>query len=172
MDLNKKLIALTGCFWLISCLHPSQPGEGSRPVLTQPIFRSDVAVWVDYTNTLDGMAPKDLKSEYERLRRIADRAWDDELRLSLTSCVQSQKLKNYQKASEIIAQAAGKIQGNTDLRSWLRFYSQQVSVLAQMDRELTEEKRLRSELEKKLKALSDIERDISERSKSPGMTHP
>ena len=169
--MKKNLILIIGCFWLISCLHRTASSDRQRP-LPAPIFRSDVAIWIDYINNLEAMPPKDLKNEYDRLRRISDRSWDEELRLSLANSLQLQKIHNYQKASELVGQATSKIQGNSDLRSWLKLYGQQVNTIAQLDKELTEEKRLRSELEKKLKALSDIERDISERSKKIDSARP
>jgi hypothetical protein len=142
----------------------TQTLEAPRP-LPQPLFRSDVSIWVDYVNNLDALAAKDLKTECDRLRRMNDRDWDDELRFALANSLQSQKAHNYQKAYDTLSAATGKIQGNSDLRSWLRLYGQQIASLAQIDKELVEEKRQRTELEKKVKALTDIERDISERSK-------
>jgi gas vesicle protein len=121
---------------------------------------------------LEALGPKELKSEGDRLRRIKDPTWDDELRLALANSLQSLKMHQYQKASEIIGQAASRIQGHSDLKAWLRLYGQQMNSLALLDKELNEERRLRSELEKKLKALSDIERDISERSKKTDIARP
>jgi len=167
--MKTKLIFLAGCFWLVSCVHKA--AEGSRP-LPQPIFRSDVSIWVDYVNNLEALGPKELKNECDRLRRIKDPGWDDELRLALANSVQSLKTQNYQKASEIIGQAASRVQGNSDLKAWLRLHGQQMNSLALLDKELTEEKRQRTELEKKLKALSDIERDISERSNKTDIARP
>jgi hypothetical protein len=167
--MKRTLLFLAGCFWLMSCVHKGN--DGPRP-LPQPIFRSDVSIWVDYVNNLEALSPKELKNEFDRLKRIKDPSWDDELRLSLANNVQSLKAHNYQKASEILAAATGRIQGNSDLKAWLRLYGQQVGALVQLDKELAEEKRQRTELEKKLKALSDIERDISERSKKTDIARP
>ncbi|HYX38761.1 MAG TPA: hypothetical protein VE954_37120 [Oligoflexus sp.] len=167
--MKTHLIFLAGLVCLASCVHKG--AEGSR-ALPQPIFRSDMSIWVDYVNNLEALGTKELKSEYDRLRRINDRGWDDELRFSLANSVQSLKAHNYQKAAEIIGHASGKVQGNSDLKAWLRLYGQQMNTLAQLDKELTEEKRQRTELEKKLKALSDIERDISERSKNTDIARP
>lgn len=167
--MKTTLIFLTGCFWLISCAHRNS--EGARP-LPQPIFRSDVSIWVDYVNNLEALNPKELKNEFDRLKRIKDRGWDDELRLALANNVQSLKSHDYQKASEIISAATSKVQGNSDLKAWLRLYGQQIQEMVQLDKELAEEKRQRTELEKKLKALSDIERDISERSKKADIARP
>ncbi len=167
--MKTTLIFLTGCVWLISCVH--KVSEGPRP-LPQPIFRSDVSIWVDYVNNLEALNPKDLKNEFDRLKRIKDRSWDDELRLALANNVQSLKSHDYQKASEIIGAATNKVQGNSDLKAWLRLYGQQIQEMVQLDKELAEEKRQRTELEKKLKALSDIERDISERSKNADIARP
>lgn len=167
--MKRTLLFLAGCFWLMSCVHKGN--DGPRP-LPQPIFRSDVSIWVDYVNNLEALSPKELKNEFDRLKRIKDPSWDDELRLSLANNVQSLKAHNYQKAMEILAAATGRIQGNSDLKAWLRLYGQQVGTLVQLDKELAEEKRQRTELEKKLKALSDIERDISERSKKTDIARP
>lgn len=167
--MKTTLLLLAGCFWLASCAHKGAEGGRSLP---QPIFRSDVSIWVDYVNNLEALSSKELKSEYDRLRRIKDPGWDDELRLALANNVQSLKSHNYQKASEIMSQAANRIQGNTDLKAWLRLYGQQITALVHLDKELAEEKRQRMELEKKLKALSDIERDISERSKKADIARP
>ena len=167
--MKKTLLFLAVSFCLMSCVH--KVGEGPRP-LPQPIFRSDVSIWVDYVNNLEALSPKELKNEFDRLKRIKDPSWDDELRLALANNVQSLKAHNYQKSSEILAAATGRIQGNSDLKAWLRLYTQQVGSMVQLDKELTEEKRQRTELEKKLKALSDIERDISERSKKTDIARP
>ncbi len=167
--MKRKLILLAGCFWLMSCVHKGAEGSRSLP---QPIFRSDVSIWVDYVNNLEALGAKELKHEYDRLRRIKDPGWDDELRLALTNSVQSLKTHNYQKAAEVISQAAGKVQGNSDLKAWLRLHGQQINAMAELDKDLAEEKRQRTELEKKLKALSDIERDISERSKKAEIARP
>lgn len=167
--MKKTFLFLAGCFWLMSCVHKGNDGPRALP---QPIFRSDVSIWVDYVNNLEALNAKELKNEYDRLKRIKDRGWDDELRLALANNVQSLKSHDYQKAAEIIAAATGKIQGNSDLKAWLRLYGQQIQSMVQLDKELAEEKRQRTELEKKLKALSDIERDISERSKKADIARP
>lgn len=167
--MKKRLSFLICSFWLISCVHKN--GDGPR-LLPQPLFRSDVSVWVDYLINLDALPPKELKGELDRLRRLNERSWDDELRFALANSLQLQKSHSYQKASDTLVQAAGKIQGNSDLRAWLKLYGQQVTTLALLDKELIEEKRQRNELEKKLKALSDIERDLSERSKRADIARP
>jgi hypothetical protein len=167
--MKTTLIFLAGCFWLASCVHKGQESSRSLP---QPIFRSDVSIWVDYVNNLEALSSKELKNECDRLKRIKDRGWDDELRLALASNVQALKVRDYQKAVDTISSAGNKVQGNSDLKAWLRLYGQQLNSMAQLDKELVEEKRQRTELEKKLKALSDIERDISERSKNADIARP
>jgi hypothetical protein len=167
--MKRTLLFLVAYFCLTSCVHKGN--DGPRP-LPQPIFRSDVSIWVDYVNNLEALSPKELKNEFDRLKRTKDPSWDDELRLALVNSLQSLTAHNYQKASEILAAATGRIRGNGDLKAWLRLYGQQVGAMVQLDKELAEEKRQRTELERKLKALSDIERDISERSKKTDLARP
>jgi hypothetical protein len=111
------------------------------------------------------MNARELKVEADRLRKTPNevRSWDDELRWGLTQAVQHTKNHNFQKAYEQIQPFATKTYLPPELRSWLKLYSQQLYQASQVERELSEERRQRGELEKKLKALSELELEISQR---------
>lgn len=155
-------------YWLVylaalACSHPSAPRSEQPPAT--PVLRSALILWVDYLAALEAMSSKDLKNEGDRWRRISERDWDEDLRLGLVAAVQHTKNHNFQKAAEIIGQLNTKAQAGFEVKAWLKLYAMQLNTAAGLERELGEEKRQRLEQEKKLRALSDIEIEMSERAK-------
>ncbi len=152
---------------ILGCKHvvPSTPSE---PKVVWQGSEVHLRNWLDYTESLEAMNPRELKVEADRLRKTPNevRSWDDELRWGLTQAVQHTKNHNFQKAYEQVQPFAGKNYLPPELRSWLKIYSQQLFQSAQMEKELSDERRQRGELEKKLKALSELELEMSQRGRA------
>ena len=147
----------------VGCSHTRSPNP--EPFPESAVIRSDLILWLDYLSALEGMSSRDLKGESDRWRRISERDWDGDLRFGLVTAVQYAKNHSFQKAAETIGQLNAKAQGSAELRTWLKFYALQLNTAAGLEKELGEEKRQRLEQEKKLRALSDIEKDMSERTR-------
>lgn len=157
-------------FWLFGCVHPKT--AAIEPVVDSSPVRSDLLPWIDYVAALESMSSRDLKSETERWRHLSERNGLDDIRLGLVNAVQLSRMHGYQKAAETITQLSFKVQNNPDLKNWLKLYAQQLSCAAGLEKEWAEEKRQRMELEKKLKALSEIEKDMNERTKTSELLLP
>lgn len=123
--------------------------------------------WLYYSSVLAKMNAKDLKIESEQLRRSLDRepSWEDELRLNLVQTAQQLHSRAYQKALETFTPLLQNSRYSPELRLWLMQYHEQLQLSAQLEKELSEEKKQRGELEAKLKALSKIELEMSQREK-------
>ncbi len=156
------LLAVSACSHGLLPLHSEekQVWQGSEVHLRN---------WLDYTETLESMNARELKLEADRLRKTSNevRSWDDELRWSLTQAVQHARAHSYLRAYEQIQPFAAKNYLPPELRSWLKLYSQQLFGAAQLERELGDERRLRGDLEKKLKALSELELELSQKGRAP-----
>jgi|GEM_PF-2953399 hypothetical protein len=164
----QRHIAFLMTLWSVtSCQSVGGRGADESPIWSLAPVESQVESWVDYMAELEGMNPRELKSEADRARKVAaeGRGWEEELRWTLAQIVQSNKAKNYQKAAELAQQVPQRPQFSPEFKAWLKLYQQQLFTVAALDKELTEEKRVRTDLEKKLKGLSDIEMDISQREK-------
>ncbi len=148
---------------ILACAHQPASLMEAKTVASNQLARSELSNWTDFLSSLESMSAKELKSECEKWRKDTVRSWDEELRYALVTAFQQQKVHNYQKAAEVLNAAWPRVQGSAELKNFFRIYIQQNNALAALERDLLEERRLRGELDKKLKALSDIEREMSER---------
>ncbi len=161
---------LMSCFAVLACQHDpwalnttpkSLPATSERLIPTCLTFLAD----------LDAMTPRELKAENERwLKLSADKKGDDDVRTALVAGLYQAKTKNYAKAVELLSPIGNKKNLDEGCRLSIRLYSDALSDLVQADRDLLAEKKQKGELERKLKALSEIEKDISQRdSKTHGL---
>jgi hypothetical protein len=158
------------CLGLVACQHDtwslntnpkSVPQSSERLIPTCLTFLAD----------LDSMSPKELKAENDRwLKLSADKKADDDIRTSLVAGIYQAKSKNYQRAVELLSPLSNRKNLDEGCRMSIRLYSDVLVDMIQLDRDLVAEKKQKGELERKLKALSDIEKDISQRdTKSHGL---
>jgi hypothetical protein len=113
---------------------------------------------------IDAMSPKELKAENDRWLKVSgDKKADDDIRGALVAGMYQAKTKNYPKAVELLSPLGNKKSLDEGCRTSIRLYSDALNDLVQSDRDLVAERKQKGELERKLKALSDIERDISQR---------
>lgn len=150
---------------LVSCLHEKTGGRQEPRTLWG---QDPIKTWIVYQAELEQMSSRDLRQEVERLRRLSPEAKTDdaELKLALAQAAQHVSGGAYQKALESIQTQITRGEADGATKLWLKQYSQQLAVTAQLERELSEEKKHRQEIEKKMKALSDIELEMREREKS------
>ncbi len=124
--------------------------------------------WLYYNSLVSKMNARDLKIEFEQQRRSFEQsqAWEDELRLGLVQTAQQLNGRSFQKALETFEPLLQNAHYSPNLRLWLSQYKEQLQMSAQLEKELYQQKKERSELEAKLKALSNIELEMSQRQKN------
>ncbi len=127
--------------------------------------RDSLRVWLAYTSEIEQMSQKDLKQEIERLRKLPNDS-DAEVRMAIAQASFHADSHAYQKAAECLQAASTRTSVDAETRLWLKHSTKQMTQLAQLDKELAEEKKQRLELEKKMKALSDIELEMRQRDKN------
>lgn len=167
--MNLRLVVLIA-LGLSGCRH--DPWALKSPV-------SGPAEAVDYSEStctgflaeLDAMSTKELKAENEKIAKtLADKKSDDYPRASLIAGVYQAKLKNYVRAVELLSPLSNRKTLDESCRLSVRLYSGLLSDLDKLENDLAVETKEKLELERKLKALSDIEKEISKRgNKTKGM---
>lgn len=167
--MKKQLLLSMVSLGMVTCAHER---SGTRHQVRQvwPSDRASLAKLVSYQAELEEMSSKDLRQEVERLRKAANEARSEEVdtRLSLAQAALHREAKAYQKAAESLQSQVSRAGLDADLKNWLKQYSQNLNLMAQLDKELTEEKKQRQEAEKKMKALSDIELEMRQRENGDG----
>jgi hypothetical protein len=111
------------------------------------------------------MSSRDLKQEVERQRKAQGDS-DGELRFCLAQATLLAEGHSFQKAAESLQAASLRHSMEAETRLWLKQQSRNLQQLATLEKDLLEKKRIRTELEKKMKALSDIEIEMRQRDKS------
>jgi hypothetical protein len=158
------------CLGLVACQHDtwtlntaarSQPAASDRVIPTCMTFLAGI----------EAMSPKELKAENDRWAKVSsEKKADDDIRGALVAGMYQAKSRNYPKAVELLSPLGNKKSLDEGCRTSIRLYSDALTDLAQSDRDLVLERKQKGELERKLKALSDIEKDISQRdSKGHGL---
>lgn len=113
---------------------------------------------------LDAMSLRELKVENEKIQKtLADKKSEDFPRASLIAGAYQAKLKNYTRAVEFLSPLSNRKSLDDPCRFSVRLYSGLLSDLSKLEADLAEETKQKVELERKLKALSDIEKEISKR---------
>ena len=155
---------------LMAC--QNKPWALQNPTLVQPtpLERID-STCVTFLGDLDAMSLKELKAENDRWQKaLNDKRPEDDIRASLVAGIYQAKIKNYERAIEFLSPLSNKKNLDEGCRVSIRLYSDLLSDTLTMEKDLLAEKKQKGELERKLKALSEIEKDISRRdSKSHGL---
>lgn len=113
---------------------------------------------------LDEMSTKELKAENDKIQKsLTDKKSEDYPRASLIAGVYQAKIKNYSRAVELLSPLGNRKLLDESCRLSVRLYSDLLSDLARLEKDLAEETKEKQELERKLKALSEIEKEISKR---------
>lgn len=176
---SKTSLALV-LFASISCQHSAREARANLTKMVDPseelrqqeekrleVDQGKLQGWLYYSGLLSQMNGRDLKIESDQLRRSLERRgdWEDELRLGLVQTAQMLYARSFQKALETFEPLLRNTSYSPELRLWLAQYHGQLQLSAQLEKELGEERRQRGELEAKLKALSKIELEMSQREK-------
>ncbi len=114
---------------------------------------------------LEDFSVEGREASVELLQRVPQGSTDEDLRYGLALALHQYRKKNYSKAAEVLSQLANKKSWSPDIRASLRIAAQQLIDMTKLEKELQGERKQRQQLERKLKALSEIEREISERDK-------
>ncbi len=148
---------------LTACRHDSWTLENPAKDRVEPVeFR--VPTCSSFLGELDAMSAKELKVEYDKVQKLLlDKKSEEYLRASLIAGVYQAKNKNYGKAVEFLSPLSNRKSLDDPCRLSVRIYSDLLEDLSQMEKDLNSEKKQKAELERKLKALSDIEKEISQR---------
>jgi hypothetical protein len=118
----------------------------------------------DFLTELEGLGIKELKVEGDKIQKSPlDKTSDEYVRASLAAAVYHAKSKNYTRALELLSPLSNRKVGDDTCRSSLKLYIGLLSDLSQFEKDLQAEKKQKLDLERKLKALSDIEKEISQR---------
>lgn len=158
-----NIFILASWVMTVGCLH----NESNKEVPSYSSVHDDRVTfrpWLEYMSDLEGMGSETRGSELGPLQK-SFREWcsDEDLRYALTLSFHYYHNRNYSKAAEILSQLANKKNLNSNLRNWLRVSIAQLNDISDLEKEIAAEKKQRVELERKLRALSEIEREISER---------
>ena len=113
---------------------------------------------------LDAMSLKELKTENDKIQKhLADKKSEDYPRASLIAGIYQVKNKNYPRAIELLSPLANRKALDETCRLSVKIYGDLLADLSKIEKDLAEEKKLKAGLERKLKALSDIEKEMSRR---------
>lgn len=154
---------LVFCLAIVACQHDPW-ALNTTPRSLAPANERLLPTCLTFLGDLDAMSPKELKAENDRWQKLSsDKRGDDDIRSSLVAGIYQAKTKNYTRAVELLSPLANRKSLDEGCRMSIRLYSDVLSDMVQLDRDLALEKKQKGELERKLKALSDIEKDISQR---------
>lgn len=158
-----KSFVFSGLLLAAGCRH-TESGKDVPSYSSNHDDRVTFRPWLEYMSDLEGMGPETRDVEAGPLQNsFRDWCSDEDLRYSLALSFHYYHNRNYQKSAEILSQLANKKQLNSNVRNWIRISLEQLNDIAQLEKEIAAEKKQRQELERKLRALSEIEREISER---------
>lgn len=150
-------------FGVMGCRHDPWTIE-SRTTERMGSVEYRVPTCSSFLAQLSEMPVKELKIENDKVQKaLSDKKSDDYPRASLIAGVYQAKTGNYSKAIELLSPLGNRKTLEEPCRLSVRLYSDLLSDLSQMEKELASEKKQKGELERKLKALSDIEKEISQR---------
>ena len=151
------------CLGLVACQHDPW-ALNTTPKSLPPTPERLIPTCLTFLADLDAMTAKELKTENDRWAKLStEKKGDDDVRSALVAGLYQAKTKNYARAAELLSPIGNRKNFDEGCRLAVRLYSDALTDLVQVDRELASEKKQKGELERKLKALSDIEKDISQR---------
>ena len=158
------------CLAIMACQHDPW-ALNTTPQSLAPTPERFIPTCLTFLADLDVMTAKELKAENDRwLKLSAEKKGDDDVRTALVAGLYQAKSKNYAKAVELLSPIGNRKNIDEGCRLSIHLYSDVLADLVQVDRDLAVEKKQKGELERKLRALSDIEKDISQRdSKGHGL---
>lgn len=160
--MNPRFLLIVA-FGLMACRHDPMV-QVSAPRSQAEASGSRAADCHSLLAELDSLPGKELKNENERVQKIlVDKKSEDFLRASMIAGVYQAKNKNYTRAIELLSPISNKKSLDEPCRASVRLYIELLSDLAQMEKDLLSERQKKTELERKLKALSEIEKEISQR---------
>ncbi|RZA25293.1 MAG: hypothetical protein EOP10_07285 [Proteobacteria bacterium] len=165
---SRFLILLT--LGLMACRHdPWVLSSAPKDQLETPSYQYPSCT--GFLAELDAMSTKELRIENDKVQKsLLDKKSDDYPRASLVAGVYQAKNKNYARAIELLSPLANRKTLDEPCRLSVRLYADLLSDLSQLENDLLAERKQKVELERKLKALSDIEKEISQRdSKGRGL---
>ncbi|MBC7661844.1 MAG: hypothetical protein H7249_19300 [Chitinophagaceae bacterium] len=158
------------CFVLTACQHA--PGMVHSPAhQPAPTIERVQSTCMSFLGDLDAMTPKELKLENERWQKVpGERKPEDDVKASLVAGFYQAKIRNYERSVDILSPLTNKKNIDDGCKVSISMYIDLLTETAAMERDLVAEKKQKIELERKLKALSEIEKDISRRdTKSKGL---
>lgn len=160
--MNARLLFLLSLA-LVSCRHdPWVLSSAPRGPIETTSYR--VPSCSSFLAELDAMSLKELKAENDKIQKqLSDKKSEDYPRASLIAGIYQAKNKNYGRAIELLSPLSNRKTLDEPCRLSVKVYGDLLADLSKMEKELAEEKKLKAELERKLKALSDIEKEISRR---------
>jgi len=157
-----SLLCLLGLLFT-ACQHTQR--TPSVPQRFGPVSHaSSLSPCMTFLEALNSMNGKELKAENERWQKNSnDKKTDDDIRASIAAGIYQARNKNYGRAYEILSPLSNRKSLDEGCRVSLRLYSEALGDTLQLDRDLLAEKKLKDELDRKIKGLSEIEKDISKR---------
>ncbi|MBC7532486.1 MAG: hypothetical protein H7318_13005 [Oligoflexus sp.] len=159
----RVIFILTFCLGVVACQHDPW-ALNATPKSLAPTPERLIPTCLTFLADLNAMTAKELKAENDRrLKLSAEKKGDDDVRAALVAGLYQAKSKNYAKAVELLSLIGYRKNIDEGCRLSIHLYSDVLADLVQLDRDLAMEKKQKGELERKLKALSDIEKDISQR---------
>ena len=148
---------------LLSCRHEpwvlSSAPRGPIEPRTHPVTSCST-----FLAELDAMSLRELKAESDKVQKqLVDRKSEDNPRSSLIVGIYQARIKNYSRAIEFLSPLSNKKSFDESCRLSVKVVVDLLSDLSKLEKELVDETKQKLELERKLKALSDIEKEMSRR---------
>ncbi len=150
---------------LMACRHDSwEMATQPKPAAPMTLLHSQTcSVFLD---EVDNLSLRELKAENDRWQRQpSDRS--DDVRPVIVAGIYHMRNRNYQRAFDLLSPLSNRKNLDEGCRSSVHLVSNLLSDILNMEKDLAFEKRQKGELEHKLKALSDIEKDLSTRETKP-----
>ncbi len=147
----------------IACHH--DPSVQPALLLAEPLSKGPMlSSCLTYLAEISAKSLKELKIDNDRLQKNpSDKGGPEEYKGPLAAGIYQAKNHNYARAFEILSPLSNKKFIDEGCRMSIRLYSDVLNDLVQLDHDLLAERRQKQELERKIKGLSEIEKDISQR---------